>query len=309
MIEIDRVAPLVFDDGTQVRSASAIAALGDGWLIAQDDATHAAWLRGTSILPVRLVPPIEGHDVFSEAAGTKHLKPDLEAACAVRSPDGAPSALLLGSGSKPARMRGIVVGLHDDGPEAVAGDLDDLYARVASAMGIELACVNLEGACCLGDRMRWFQRGNRMAGVPNASVDVEVAALLRAITGDGPLDAVVVDDSRVYELVAVDGVGLAITDAVALPDGRVLVSAAAEDTPNAYDDGPVVASALALLDDERVMEVWPLPEVAGEVQKVEGLAIRGVDGDEVTLLAVIDADAPETASTSLELRVRLPTPD
>ena len=43
----------------------------------------------------------------------------------------------------------------------------------------------------------------------------------------------------------VAGVGLAVTDAVALPDGLVLVSAAAEDSPSTYDDGPVVGSALA----------------------------------------------------------------
>ena len=54
-----------------------------------------------------------------------------------------------------------------------------------------------------------------------------------------------------YDLGEIDGVGLAVTDAVTLADGRVLVSAAAEDSPTTYDDGPVVASALALLDDEQ----------------------------------------------------------
>ena len=47
-----------------------------------------------------------------------------------------------------------------------------------------------------------------------------------------------IGDVRRYDLGAVDDVTLAVTDAVALADGRVLVSAASEDTPNAVDDGP-----------------------------------------------------------------------
>jgi hypothetical protein len=43
---VERVDDLRCDDWSPVRSASAIAPFGDGWLIAQDDATHAAWRRG-----------------------------------------------------------------------------------------------------------------------------------------------------------------------------------------------------------------------------------------------------------------------
>ena len=57
-----------------------------------------------------------------------------------------------------------------------------------------------------------------------------------------------------------------MTDAVALPDGRVLVSAAAEDTPDPVDDGPVVAAALALLDEDRVTAMTALPERGVAVQ-------------------------------------------
>src|SRR3712207_7318830 len=55
----------------------------------------------------------------SGPAGTKHLKPDVEAACPV---DG--DVLLLGSGSTPARLRGALLGA--DGAVAVA-DLTPLY--------------------------------------------------------------------------------------------------------------------------------------------------------------------------------------
>ena len=59
---VDDVRPMRFDDGTPVTAASGIAPLGDGWLIAQDDATFAAWRRVHSVTPVRVLPPVEGHD-------------------------------------------------------------------------------------------------------------------------------------------------------------------------------------------------------------------------------------------------------
>jgi len=98
---------------------------------------------------------------------------------------------------------------------------------------------------------------------------------------------------------------LAVTDAVALPDGRELLSAAAEDTPDAIDDGPVVATALALVDGETVLDVAAVPRVDGHVHKIEGLAVRAVGGGQVQLLGVVDADDPAAPSRELELRVDL----
>jgi hypothetical protein len=71
------------------------------------------------------------------------------------------------------------------------------------------------------------------------------------------------------------------------------------------DDGPVVASALVLVDGADVLDVAPLPAVDGAVPKVEGLALREVRGGEVHLLAVVDGDDPLTPSARLELRVSL----
>ncbi len=286
-IDVEGVSELRFDTGLPVRAASAVAPFGDGWLIVQDDATHAAWQRPGGVAPVRVVPAVGGHELFSSAAGTKHLKPDFEAA--VPAGDG---ALLLGSGSTPARMRSSLVTRSG----FVVHDLTPVYAAAAAALGVPLDGLNLEGACRLGDRVRWFQRGNSAAGVPSASVDVAATAL----TG-GPAT---VGDVRRYDLGSVGGVALAVTDAVALPDGRVLVSAAAEDTPNAVDDGPVVGAALALLDGDRVTDVAPLPESGSGAYKVEGLAVREVTGDGVRLLAVVDADDPDAASVRLDLTLR-----
>ncbi len=96
-----------------------------------------------------------------------------------------------------------------------------------------------------------------------------------------------------------------MTDAIALPDGRTLLSAAAEDSPNAVDDGPVVATALALLDGEEVLAIAPIPEVDGHVHKVEGLALRDFEEGQLHLLAVVDDDDPHRPSSEIELRVVL----
>ena len=293
-VEVVSRRRLRFPDGSPVRAASAVAPFGDGWLVAQDDAAHAAWVRPSGVTPIRVVPPVQGHDVFSSASGTKHLKPDFEAACAVE-----PGVLLLGSGSTDRRMRVALVTLEE---EPRVAELPQVYARVAEVLGLDLAALNLEGACLVGESLRWFSRGNLSAGVPSASVDLPLAPLLAAVTG-GDGAALPMTRAHQYDLGEVDGVGLTVTDAVALAGGRVLVSAAAEDTPNPVDDGPVVASALALLDGDAVRAVLALPDLDGRVAKVEGLALLRETGDGARLLAVVDDDDAEAASAELVLDV------
>ncbi|MDK3258248.1 DUF6910 family protein [Blastococcus capsensis] len=303
-VHVDAARTLRLDDGTPVTAASGVVPLGDGWLVVQDDSTIAAWRRPDGVTALRVLPSVEGLDTFRAAEGTKHLKPDLEVACPAEV-DGEPAALLLGSGSSPRRMRGVLVRLEDGEPAVHAAELGPLYERVAQRLGLPMDHVNLEGASRHGDFVRWFNRGNLMAGVRSASVDVPLEGLVAAVLGRAAASEVAVEQPREYQLGEVEGVGLAVTDAIALPDGRVLLSAAAEDTPNAVDDGPVVATAIALVDGDTVLAVAPIPEVDGHVHKVEGLALRGVSDDIVHLLAVVDDDDPETPSAELDLRVEL----
>ena len=300
---IESVTDLRFDDGSPVRSASALAPFGDGWLVAQDDATHAAWRRPDGVRAVRVLDAVDGHEVFSSAEGTKHLKPDFEAACEVTI-DGEPAVVLLGSGSTSARMRASLVRLTNGSTGFDVVPLDPLYHHVAEALGIGIDLLNLEGACRIGGTFRWFNRGNLTAGLPSASVDLEVAELAAALTGSLVPEEVKVADARVYDLGDVDGVGLAVTDAVALPDGRVLLSAAAEDTPNAVDDGPVVGTAIALVSGDDPLAIAQLAAPDGTVHKVEGLGLREVRDDGVRLLAVVDADDPLVPSAQLSIAVR-----
>jgi len=303
-IEVRGTERLRFGDGTPVRAASAVTRLGDGRLVVSDDATHAAWFRpGAETTRVRLLPPVDGHEVFDEESGTKDLKPDLETACRVEV-DGEEAVLLMGSGSSPRRMRWCLVRVRDGVPEVVTADMDELYADVGASLGVDPDDLNLEGACVVGPSLRWFHRGLPSAGLPSASVDLDLGAALRAVLG--PLEATLkVDAPRSYDLGSVEGVGLAITDVVALPDGDLLACAAAEDSPNPRDDGKVTATALARIRGHEVVDVVPLPDHDGRVLKVEGLMVLDADETEATLYAVTDVDDPDAASWAATLRVRL----
>ncbi len=290
---------LRYDDGAPVRAASGIARFGSGWLLASDDATHAArWLpRGVTRL--RVFPAVDGVDRFDDASGSKRLKPDLEAACRVDVPGRGRQVLLLGSGSLPNRRRAVLV---DEGTTAVtAAALDPLYDRVADALGIPAAALNLEGACVVDRTLRWFQRGNARLEVPSASAAVDLPALLAAIDGAADPAAIAVADVAVHDLGP-----LAITDAVALADGRILVSAAAEDTAHAVDDGPVTDAAIGLLDGTGGDSVVALGRLPGDPHKVEGLGLIAEEGGVARLVAVVDADDPTAASLALQLAVTLP---
>ena len=301
-IEILSVDRLRFSDGSPVRSASAVVAFGDGFLVVPDDATHAAWFREETVTAVRLLPPVDGHEVFDEASGTKHLKPDLEAACQV-TVDDAPAALIMGSGSSPARMRWSLLRFDDGNPRAVTADMTRLYPAVAAALSVDADVLNMEGVCIVGDALRWYHRGLPSAGLRSGSVDIDLASALGAALGQVDPDRVAVTNARRYDLGTVDGVGLAVTDVVALPGGAHLASAAAENSPNPRDDGPVVASALARLEGDVVAEVVPLPPLEGSVIKVEGLMVLEADERQTLLLAVADVDDPEAASWATRLRV------
>jgi len=296
---------LRFADGSPVRAASAVVPFGDGHLVVSDDATHAAWFRrGEQPARVRLLPPVDGHEVFDEESGTKDLKPDLETACEV-SGEGASGVLVMGSGSSPRRMRWCLLRLADSRPDVVVADMAPVYASVATTLDIDPEMLNLEGACVVGSSLRWFHRGLPSAGLMSASVDLDLDEVWAAALGRADAADLRVTRPQHYDLGAVDGVALAITDVVALPGGDVLACAAAEDSPNPRDDGPVTATGLARIRGDRVDEVVPLPRVGGEVLKVEGLMVLDAHEREAVLLAVTDVDDPDAPSRAVRIVVQL----
>ena len=86
----------------------------------------------------------------------------------------------------------------------------------------------------------------------------------------------------------IDSIPYGFTDAAALPDGETVFIAVAEDTENAYDDGPCMGAVTGILDSEgRVRRQIALDRPC----KVEGVDAR-LEGGTIKLLLVTDADDP-----------------
>lgn len=204
---------------------------------------------------------------------TKREKPDLEAIA--EGPDGA--LWLLGSGSAPPRRR--VVRLTPADRQVTWFEAGPLYDALAAVIG---ETPNIEGAACQGDGLRLFHRGaGSSARCRNWVLDV-------ALGPEGPRPPVA--NAFEVELGGIGEVALSFTDAAALGEGRFLYLAAAEDTPDAIADGPVVGVAIGLLVG-RAVRWTPVREADGtpSVRKLEGLA---PDPDLAGAWVITDPDDP-----------------
>jgi hypothetical protein len=90
----------------------------------------------------------------------------------------------------------------------------------------------------------------------------------------------------------VDGVPLTITDAAALGNGVWVFSAVAENTPDSYQDGACVASAIGMVSADGVVQQLHLLQGA---PKVEGIVVQP-DGLQRKVWMVTDADNPDSAA-------------
>ena len=282
---MESVQRLRLADGSPVRAASAVVPLGDGFLVVQDDATHGAWFRAGSVTVVRLLPPVDGLELFEEASGTKHLKPDLEAACGLEV-DGEPAVLMLGSGSHGSADALVTAA---GGRWAAAGPGSPTWRRSTPTWPLRCRCrptlLNMEGRL----PSRW-----RAAVVPPGTAVCRRARGKRG-PGAGSCGRCCPRQDQPERRHGEQ------PEALRPRRGRrrrtrdhrrrraarraILLSAAAEDSPNPRDDGPVVASALVRLDGDAVEEVTPLPLIDGRVCKVEGLMLLDSDQDHLRLLA------------------------
>jgi len=262
-----------------VRAGSALVRVGGRLLLAQDDEYTLFWLHvasdgDLSALVTEAKPLQPGAGAMAKAA-----KPDFEAAAAL--PDG--RIIVIGSGS--AHPRRSVVLLDRDGDTFEVRDAARIYDLVAEEIGHEL---NIEGVVPIEGGLRLFHRGN--SGPGNVTIDL-------AVDPDAPETARLIGATS-WDLGSAPGasgpVALTFTDAhaAAHPDGSESVRhwylAAAEDTPNAIDDGPVVGAAIGWVDES--IGSWTyLREVDGSisVRKAEGLV---VDPDASGAWIVTDPD-------------------
>jgi hypothetical protein len=247
-----------------------------------------------------------GTRCFDQSRKNKALKLDLEACIQVDD-----AILAFGSGSTRARERVVVV---EHAPEPLrawtarivpAGELYDSLRKEEAFSGSEL---NIEGSVVIGDRVKWFQRGNgarRDGREPvDATCEMQLGLLRRYL--DEPESNHPPPISRVvqYDLGSVDGVRLTFTDATVINE-RILFLAVAEDSPDAVQDGPVAGVAIGVMEPDHSARWTLLRDGSGKpfLGKAEGIVVP--PGNPRCAYVVVDPDDPDVPADLCVLELNL----
>ncbi len=324
MLKPEHLRDLLVDPHTHPRgqahlsAASGLVRVQRRLYVVADDEHHLGAMGATGQAPLQLVRLLEGN-LPQGAKKRKAAKADLETLVHLPAMPGHPFGALLamGSGSGPKRNRAVVVPL--DAAGAVIGrvshvDLKPLYNRLRQRLGE----VNIEGAFATlggtGDERQFclLQRGHKgskkgdnasvnRGEVPSAIIRYRWKPFLQWLLGKSDQRPPVLSITPL-DLGMEAGVPLSLTDGAALPGGRWVFCAVAEDTTNSFDDGACLASAVGVVDAQGT--VLHSHRLKG-APKVEGISATLSRGQWV-LTMVTDADDP--AQPSRLLRVRLPKP-
>ena len=265
-------------------AASGLVRAGTHLYVVADDELHLGIFRAADAGPGRLLTLFAG-TLPDSPTERKARKPDLEALTLVPAfgayPHGA--LLALGSGSTRERRRGVLLALDSHGTvhdEPRVCDLSGLFA----VLDARFDTPNIEGAFVSGGELCLLQRGNRRV-VQNALVRFPLAAALAAIQSGTRVEPAAV---HAFDLGRAGAIPLCFTDGAALPEGGFVFSAVAEDTPDAYRDGPCAGAAIGIATRDGVLRRLIRIDAP---HKIEGIDAT-LDGDAIRLLLVTDADDP-----------------
>ena len=287
MITLTKIRQLDLSAATPGRplylsAASGLVCISSLNYVVADDELHLGVFRANSSEPGHLVRLFEG-ELPACNADRKKQKADFEALTLLPSfgnyPDGA--LLALGSGSRPNRRLGALLGLDAQGAVRGSPQVVDCSPILAS-LDREVGSVNIEGAVVSGSELRLFQRGNKRSS-ENAIIRFQLSTFLDALSS-GQSAAIAPLAIKTFDLGQVDGIPLCFTDGAALPDGRMVFTAVAEGVDDNYNDGACAGAAVGIVGNE-LQCLYPLDWP----HKVEGVNAR-LEGDVIRLLLVSDAD-------------------
>ena len=268
-----------------VRAGSGLVRLGKRLLVIQDDALWLSWLDESGQLRASPLAS-DGPLLFDD----KRRKPDFEAVTLVDD-----KAVVFGSGSLPSRER-IAIVEHDGKPRLVQAS--ELYRALRREPRFAGSQLNVEGAFVEGPQLVLCNRDNGAGGRFDATVELPVQALLDYLASPSSTPPPPLGKIEQYSLGAVAGVRLTLTDA-ALRDGRRYYLAAAEATPDAIADGPVLGVSIGLLTEAPRYALIESENGVPLRDKVEGLTPGAAPGQ---WLAVVDADDPAQPAQLLSLQ-------
>jgi hypothetical protein len=285
------------DQGDSVASyisaASGLALVNSTIYVIADDEHHLGIFNAYDSDPGRLSRLVPG-ELPEDKSERKRQKPDFEAIVAIAGSDGRPSGRLLifPSGSRPNRNKGAMLVLDRSGqPQGLPVELD--MSPILTSLRDGFAEVNIEGAVILREELLLFQRGRRGAD-ENAIVRYPLQEAMAALEGRGVprLEPNSIDRPK---LPSINNVLFGFTDATVLPGGEIAFCAVAEDTANAYNDGPCVGAGVGILTSAgQLLSFHELDRP----WKIEGIDARLRD-NRVEVLMVTDADDRSTPASLL----------
>jgi hypothetical protein len=283
------------DRPRHVRAASGLAISGGRLAVVQDDVAFIAMVAGEDVSAIVLPRGAGGRRRFEVALGNKQDKLDLESCIALGD-----DLYAFGSGSSPMRERIVHLGYATRVIDAAP-----LYRALREEVGSD---VNIEGVAAVRKELWLFHRGNTGPDDPGATiVQFPREPLLAWLGAAGPLPepsgSLRFDLGSVRRTSGEGSVRFGFTDAVGVGD-RAFYIAAAEDSPNAIDDGAWLGSQLGVIeqgaDGERVARAAPL-SVEGHALKAEGLTFDPQDPRRVWV--AVDPDDTETPSRLYQIEL------
>ncbi len=284
------------DRPRHLAAGSGLVVIDDFMYVVADDELHLGCFLRSSDAPGRLVRLFPG-ELPREHAERKAAKPDLEALVRLPAftnyPDGA--LLAVPSGSTPQRCHGALLRLDVYG--AIIGSSERIdFSGLYLALGAHVPALDIEGAVVLDDTLVLLHRGSR-AHPHSAMIELSLADVHAGLAARSAIESLSPRCVRWVDLGAIDGVALSITDGAVLPDGRMVVTAVAEQSADSYADGPCLGAAIGVIDrDGRVGQLHHLRSTF----KIEGVQAWVEDGN-IRLLLVTDADDESTPSVLLEV--------
>ena len=268
-------------------AASGLVSIDRTLYVVADDENHLGVFSADSPVPGELIRLFEG-TLPEKTKKRKAEKRDLETLTKLPAFSGyAHGALLaLGSGSKPNRATGALLGLHSNGEVNTAPQHIDL-ALLYDDLRNEFDALNIEGAVVSGDDFVLLQRGNK--GSKNGLIRFPIENFLHDLAAGKAPRLHCTPASHVVDLGHINDVPLCFTDGTALGNGALLFVAVAEDTDNAVDDGACTGSAIGIINVDgkitRMEQIDPAYKVEGVIASTRGEHIHAqfvTDGDDAS---------------------------
>ena len=278
-------------------AASGMVVAGNFLYVIADDELHLGVFDSRAQDGGRLARMFSG-ELPDGPALRKAAKPDLEALVRLPSFAACPHGVLLAlpSGSRPNRHTGVVLALDAD--DRLFGtpfplDLSPFYLPLEASF----PALNIEGAVVLGTELVLLQRASRMHP-ESALICLPLEDVLRAMNSTDIATSTPAR-VRIVDLGTIQGVPLGFSDGAALPDGRIVFSAVAENAEDTYLDGPCIGAAIGIIGTDGQVEALHRLE---PMQKVEGVNAT-IHGDLIHLLMVTDADDADVPSRLLSAEI------